>query len=1085
MRKRILALLLTVVLCLSLLPLAASAASVEDYPLLYSTFNSSATQSGPEYFPDFTVGSNDLLVQAIATYHWNSGRGATPGTISIYDWDDNLIGTWQATGRSGSGANNVYWDVFPNVVLKAGQRYYIVDSDTKTWSYNSASDNMGFAEVRGTAAPSGSSGSGGSSSSGSTTTSSTGYTCSTWAAPELSQADSMGLIPDVLKTADLTRSITRKEFAAVCVQVYNYMSGTPAVAGENPFKDTSDPDVLKAYAVGIVNGTAPDKFSPDDLLTREQAATMLTRCYKKIVIPGWTLPTDGNYTLNFTQPPLFADDWNISDYARTSVYFMAANGILNGMGENMFVPKGTATIAGATVAANATREQAVIISSRMAQNLDTTPQSTTTTPATPATPATPSGEFGASIPANGPAKKVGGLTLDFGSGGSGTFTVNTAAAPEDALSACYEVDLSDADNHSVTITTDLTSSVPEGMEACIGVGIPYKTADGESDILWNLVPTTVSGSTATATIDAAAYQNYIDDILLAGGQPMQQTKKTTTGLNLFIAAIGMKKFESAHFVLRVQGRVFDENAKGGLTSKDSQRILNDLEAIYTAYTSTYGYKDVRNLSANRLSVTILPIKGNDGAYYAGDVSINDGYVYLNANSSIVMYGYRSPAAERRSVEVQLSKGNTIHSDEDFFRTMAHEMFHYFQNQYINSTVFKYTSGNDWFHEGSAMYYEQVLAKANGLNIEGAGLYRQEHMDVYSGLVPGDSISAGGYGRRPFFQYLEEQIGSGTIRQTYAAYEAAKGMNPGFETLLPGVTGKTLPELAVDFYRTLVTTNKLEALDADPWTIYDSSVDNFHNQNRNHPERKYLNELNIDSNSANAESDKTILVYPYGTSFLKVVPNRLPSTVSGLTIAIDESANASLTVMTFQSNDYSKLKVYTDKTSYVIPLTAGKILVMVTDTSGSQNNVKVVVRPSISTGSYHPSGEEEIIPSDYEGTLTRTVDGVTVSVPAKAELTLGPSSGYVYISADDGSYTFSITGGYYPAEGILSAPEGSACIYSDVDFADKGYNNGLSAQSLGCNLSAVEYDSTGAVIAEFSGYYEGTVSLSTAPPPPSE
>lgn len=151
MKKRIFALLLASAFLLALLP-AALAADVSDYPIYYSNFNTYAVENGPEYYPDFWVEDENLLVQSVTTYHWNNGYGIKAGTISIYDWDDNLIGTWKATGRASSGVNNVYWDVFPNITLKAGVRYYIVDSGTKTWSHNSGSDNKGFVEIRGRAA---------------------------------------------------------------------------------------------------------------------------------------------------------------------------------------------------------------------------------------------------------------------------------------------------------------------------------------------------------------------------------------------------------------------------------------------------------------------------------------------------------------------------------------------------------------------------------------------------------------------------------------------------------------------------------------------------------------------------------------------------------------------------------------------------------------------------------------------------------------------------------------------------------------------------------------------------------------------
>ena len=74
----------------------------------------------------------------------------------------------------------------------------------------------------------------------------------------------------------------------------------PAV--NNPFKDTKDVEVLKAYNIGVTDGTAPDKFSPDLYLNREQAATMLTRVFKKVALAGWTLQTDSQFTLPYEKP---------------------------------------------------------------------------------------------------------------------------------------------------------------------------------------------------------------------------------------------------------------------------------------------------------------------------------------------------------------------------------------------------------------------------------------------------------------------------------------------------------------------------------------------------------------------------------------------------------------------------------------------------------------------------------------------------------------------------------------------------------------------------------------------------------------
>lgn len=193
---------------------------------------------------------------------------------------------------------------------------------------------------------------------------------SAWAQTEVEKAAGMDLIPEALADQDLTRPITRSEFAAVAVKAYEYLTGTAAApAAANPFTDTASDDVLKAYAIGTVTGTSATTFSPDTVLTREQCATMLTRAYKAATLPGWTLAADASFPLSYTAPAPFADDAEISGWARESVYFMAANHIINGVGDNKFAPRNTTPIQEAAGYADATREQALIITVRMVENL--------------------------------------------------------------------------------------------------------------------------------------------------------------------------------------------------------------------------------------------------------------------------------------------------------------------------------------------------------------------------------------------------------------------------------------------------------------------------------------------------------------------------------------------------------------------------------------------------------------------------------------------------------------------------------------------------------------------------------------------
>ena len=193
---------------------------------------------------------------------------------------------------------------------------------------------------------------------------------SSWAEAEVKKAALSGIIPGELRMKDLTKKITRVEFAAVAVKAFEALTGqSVSLSAASPFKDTYNADVIKAYTLGVVTGTSATTFSPYDYLTREQAAVMLTRVYKKAKLGGWTINTDGDFNLTYSPVAPFADDSNISEYAKQSVYFMVSNGIVTGMGDNKFAPKNVTDYENSIGYANTTREQAIIITLRMVEKL--------------------------------------------------------------------------------------------------------------------------------------------------------------------------------------------------------------------------------------------------------------------------------------------------------------------------------------------------------------------------------------------------------------------------------------------------------------------------------------------------------------------------------------------------------------------------------------------------------------------------------------------------------------------------------------------------------------------------------------------
>ncbi len=170
---------------------------------------------------------------------------------------------------------------------------------------------------------------------------------SNWAKEQVDAAAANGLIADGLGE-NYRVDITRAQFAAVAVKLYEAMSGeTAPAAGESPFSDTSDPAVLQAEALGFVGGKGDGTFAPDSPVTREQTAAMLSRVYAKL---GGEIPA-----VEVTE---FADDADMSGYARAAIAFMSGKEVVGGVGDNKFDPQGSASI-----------EQALVIALRMFENL--------------------------------------------------------------------------------------------------------------------------------------------------------------------------------------------------------------------------------------------------------------------------------------------------------------------------------------------------------------------------------------------------------------------------------------------------------------------------------------------------------------------------------------------------------------------------------------------------------------------------------------------------------------------------------------------------------------------------------------------
>lgn len=182
---------------------------------------------------------------------------------------------------------------------------------------------------------------------------------SQWATEELNKAEKAGLIPDLLKGVDLTRPITREEFAELAVKLYEKSTGKAAIpSSPNPFLDTSNPEILKAYQLGVTTGISTEYgliFSPYELINREQCATMLYRVIK-VIVPEWDFNIAGIRD--------FPDQKHISSWAVEGTKYLAKLGIIKGDQNGNFMPRAVTPEQEATGYGTATREAAVLMSVR-------------------------------------------------------------------------------------------------------------------------------------------------------------------------------------------------------------------------------------------------------------------------------------------------------------------------------------------------------------------------------------------------------------------------------------------------------------------------------------------------------------------------------------------------------------------------------------------------------------------------------------------------------------------------------------------------------------------------------------------------
>lgn len=133
-------------------------------------------------------------------------------------------------------------------------------------------------------------------------------------------------------------NVKREEFVKMLVQ----MAGIEVLPCENQFTDVAagawyENYVNAAYNNDIVKGIGNGEFGVGRNISREDMCVM---AYNTLIKTGIELPAGTDS---------FSDESDISEYAKAPVKALNRAGVVNGVGENLFNPKGNATRAEAAV----------------------------------------------------------------------------------------------------------------------------------------------------------------------------------------------------------------------------------------------------------------------------------------------------------------------------------------------------------------------------------------------------------------------------------------------------------------------------------------------------------------------------------------------------------------------------------------------------------------------------------------------------------------------------------------------------------------------------------------------------------------
>ncbi|WP_171655962.1 S-layer homology domain-containing protein [Paenibacillus foliorum] len=149
-----------------------------------------------------------------------------------------------------------------------------------------------------------------------------------WAEQSIQRLVSLGAINGYSDNSFKPNSrITRAEFVAILVKAFKLEKSEGQSFADTKTHWASDA-IAKAVSAGIVTGYSVDRFGPDDSITREQMALMVTRAAG--IKPG-------------TGAVSFTDSGQISGWAQSAVAAVQEKGVIAGYSDGSFKPQNLAT----------------------------------------------------------------------------------------------------------------------------------------------------------------------------------------------------------------------------------------------------------------------------------------------------------------------------------------------------------------------------------------------------------------------------------------------------------------------------------------------------------------------------------------------------------------------------------------------------------------------------------------------------------------------------------------------------------------------------------------------------------------------